>query len=251
MMAAGAKSGLPPPPPLAQIRGAALFLDLDGTLVPFAAHPGAVVPDPERTALLTRLGHGLAGRLAVVSGRSISDIDRILEGSVPAVAGIHGLERRSSKGVRTAAAAHPALAAARASLSKFAAGEPGVVLEDKAISLALHFRGAPSAEDSIRALTQNIAKSTGLIVQNGAMVAELRTPGPDKGDAIRAFMEEEPFAGAMPVFIGDDLTDEHGFALVEELGGLAILAGAQRETRAAMRLADVNAVLEWLKGSTS
>lgn len=237
-----------PPPPLAQLRGAALFLDLDGTLVPFATSPGAVGCDPARNELLAQLGKQLHGRLAIVSGRAIADIDRILDRNVVAVAGVHGLERRLASRRRIAPLAHPKLGAARDVLCAFAATQPGLLLENKDYSVALHYRGAPAAKPAIRELAQRLANENGLVLQEGAMVAELRMAGPDKGDAIRAFMAEAPFLGAHPVFIGDDLTDEHGFAVVNALGGTAILAGAPRATCASWRLDDVSAVMNWLKG---
>lgn len=245
----GTMHELLPPPPLAQLRQAALFLDLDGTLVPFAASPDAVRPDPVRNMLLARLGDRLHGRLAIISGRAIPDIDRVLDRSVIAVAGVHGMERRMASGSRVVPPAHPKVGNAHDAFSEFAATQPGLLLENKGYSVALHYRGAPASGPAVRALAQRLAAQTGLTLQEGVMVAELRTPGADKGEAIRAFMAEKPFLDAHPVFIGDDLTDEHGFAAVTELGGTAILAGPLRATSAAWRLDDAAAVLDWLKRS--
>jgi len=238
-----------PPPPLTQLVNAALFLDLDGTLAPFSPSPGAVGPDRARNTLLARLADRLQGRLAIVSGRAIADIDRILDRSVIAAAGVHGLERRLACGSLVMPPAHPKVGTAHAALVEFAATTPGLLLENKGYSVALHYRGAPAAEPAAREFMRRLAAETGLTLQEGVMVAELRTPGADKGEAIRAFMTEKPFLGGHPVFIGDDLTDEHGFAAVAEMGGTAILVGPPRATGAAWRLDDVPAVLNWLKGN--
>ena len=227
-------------------RDMALFLDLDGTLATIAPLPSDVQPNSERNALLMRLREFLDGRLAVVSGRTIFDVDRILNGSVIAVAGTHGLERRSASGEIHRTPPHPRLADARNALAALARTRAGSLLEDKGASVALHYRSVPQAEDEIRALGRNLAEATGLSLQEGKMVIELRTPGPGKGDAIAAFMDEAPFKGARPVFLGDDLTDEHGFELVECAGGEGVLVGSPRETHASRGLADVDAVLAWL-----
>jgi trehalose 6-phosphate phosphatase len=237
---------LPAPAPLASLGEIALFLDLDGTLAPIAPRPFDVGPDPERNALLARLAITLDGRIAVVSGRSIQDVDRILERSVAAVAGLHGLERRSASGTLHRAPPHDGLGRARSAFQELAYEHPGLLVEDKGASIALHYRGNPQAAAAALRHANETAAATGLTLQEGAMVVELRTPGSDKGDAILEFLSEAPFAGAKPVFVGDDLTDEHGFAVVERRGGIAIKAGATHPTVARFRLADTRAVLNWL-----
>ena len=237
-----------PPAPLALAK-AALFLDLDGTLAPIAARPQDVVPDPRRTGILEKLVRGLDGRLAVVSGRTLCDIDRILEGRVPAVAAVHGLVRRDADGLVTQTDAHPALPEAVAALRLFAAGHPGMIVEDKVLSATLHYRGDPEHAQAARMEAERIAARTGLALQPGDMVAELRTPGPTKGDSVEAFLTHAPFAGATPVFLGDDLTDEDGFAAAERLGGYGVLVGPKRATAARLRLDDVDAALAWLEAA--
>lgn len=224
-----------------------LFLDLDGTLAGFAPRPQDVGPDPRRTAVLVALVERLRGRLAVISGRSVADVDRILQATVTAVAGVHGLERRTAAGRFLAAPVHAGLAPARVALQRFAAAHPGVLIEDKSASVALHYRAAPDLAEATLALGEDLSASTGLRLQRGAAVIELRAPGPDKGDAIAAFLGEAPFAGHRPVFVGDDVTDEDGFAFVEQSGGFGVLVGPPRETAASRCLPDIAAVLDWLE----
>lgn len=242
-------TGLPTPKPL-QLAETALFLDLDGTLAPIAARPQDVRPDPRRTSLLERLARKLDGRLAVVSGRTLADIDRILEGCVTAVAAIHGLVRRGPDGQLSETPPHPELARAAEGFRAFAARDPGLIVEDKAgLSVALHFRLAGRHAGAARACAQELAADTGLTLQDGDMVEELRTPGPTKADSVRAFMAEPPFQGACPMFLGDDTTDEDGFAAARELGGAGVLVGAARPTGAKFRLAGVEAALAWLEAA--
>ncbi len=242
--------GLPRPRPL-RLAEAALFLDLDGTLAPIAARPQDVGPDPRRTSLLERLVQRLGGRLAVVSGRGLSDIDRILEGCVPAVAAVHGLIRREADGRIVKTPSHPALTRAALELKAFADGDPGLIVEEKAgLSVALHFRLAPERAEAARARVGAIALQTGLAMQDGDMVAELRTPGAHKGDSVRAFLAEPLFAGAQPVFVGDDITDEDGFEAAEALGGFGVVVGRDRSTMARFRLPDVEAALAWLEAAS-
>jgi trehalose 6-phosphate phosphatase len=236
------------PEPL-RLRGAALFLDLDGTLAPIAARPQDVGPDPRRSSLLTQLSEGLDGRLAVVSGRTLTDVDRILEGRVQAVAAVHGLVRRGADGRLDESAPHPALEGARQALAAVAAADAGMLVEDKGLSATLHYRLAPERAQAARDAATRLADETGLVLQHGDMVVELRTPGPNKGDSVGAFMGTRPFAGATPVFVGDDVTDEDGFAAAQALGGFGVLVGPERTTAARFRLPDVDAALAWLEAA--
>jgi trehalose 6-phosphate phosphatase len=239
---------LPAPRPL-RLGETALFLDLDGTLAPIAARPQDVRPDPRRTSLLERLADRLAGRLAVISGRTLADVDRILEGRVKAVAAVHGLVLRGPDGVTHQTPPHPTLPEALAGFREFAGRDSGLLVEEKGASVALHFRLAAPHADAARACARGLAAHTGLTLQDGDMVAELRTPGPSKGDSVREFMAEPPFAGAVPVFVGDDATDEDGFAAAQALGGMGVGVGQRHPTLARFRLADVDAALAWLEGA--
>lgn len=229
----------------------ALFLDLDGTLAAIAPRPQDIRPDAARNQLVRDLRHRMDGRLAVISGRPLADIDRILEGSACAAAGVHGLERRSADGMVVRARPSPTLPQARAALDRLAEQWPGVLIEDKGLSVAAHFRSAPQAAHQVAQTAASLASDQGLTLQLGDMVAELRTPGPNKGEALKAFMGEDPFSGATPVFVGDDLTDEVGFIAARDLGGYGVQVGAPRPTAALYRLAEVPAVLDWLRAATS
>ena len=237
------------PPRLADLGRIALFLDLDGTLASIEPRPDDVGPEAWRTALLKRLQAKLDGRLAVISGRTLEEVDRILEGAVIAVAAVHGLVRRRTDGSVLRADGHPALANARRQAADLAQAHPGILVEDKGLSLAIHYRLAPELAAQMTSEAEQIAGGSGLKLQRGDMVAELCTPGLDKGAAVAAFMTEPPFAGAAPVFVGDDLTDEDGFDAAETLGGMGVLVGPDRLTRASRRLAGAASVRAWLEAA--
>lgn len=235
-----------PPPPARLPRPAALFLDMDGVLAPLAETPDAVVPHPERTAALRAVAERLDGRVAIISGRTIAEIDRIAEAATTSASGVHGLEHRQADGFLHRAEAAPAVREAVAAFERFASTRPGIIVEDKAVSAGLHYRGAPNEAEAALALARRLADETGLTLQAGNLVVELKTPGTSKGTALKAFMLEPPFAGSVPVMLGDDLTDEDGFLAAEALGGFGVLVGPPRETAARHGLPDVDAVLAWL-----
>ena len=235
-----------PPPPARLLDGAALFMDFDGTLVEIADTPGAIVVPPSLPRLFARLTKRLQGRVAVISGRSLADLDLYLPVPGLAKSGSHGVELRTTAGMR-AVDPHPMLGLARTRLERFAARDAGLMVEDKPSGLALHYRLAPQHGAAARALVAELAKETGLAVQHGHMVAELRPAGFDKGHALRALMAEPPFAGARPVFIGDDQTDEHAFRASDALGGAGVLVRESRDTAARYFLPSVTAVREWLE----
>jgi len=236
-----------PPPPFDLPRRTALFLDLDGTLAPIMPRPDDVGPDPRRAAILAGLREAFEDRVAVVSGRALPDLDHILGGGVPAIAAVHGLVRRAADGVIADRPPHAGLEHARRILGELAHCERGLLFEDKSLSVALHYRNAPACAEAVIEAAERLAQATGLVLQLGDMVAELRTPGADKGAAVRAFLREPPFTGATPVFIGDDLTDEDGFVAAKRLGGFGVLVGELRPTEARYRLTDTEAVARWLE----
>ena len=238
------------PGPL-ELEGVALFLDLDGVLAPIVARPEEVRPEAGRTRLMQALQTALGGRLAVISGRTIADLDRILDGAVASLAGVHGLERRLDHGPIWRAEPSPAVASAKAAFEAVTQAWPGTVVEDKGVSVGIHYRAAPAALADVREAVERLTPSNDLTAQWGQMVAELRTPGPDKGDALLAFMAEPPFRGSRPIFVGDDLTDEHGFAAAAAAGGFGVLVGPDRPTAARVRLENVEAVFDWLNAAVS
>lgn len=225
----------------------AVFLDFDGTLVEIAPAPDLVrVPD-RLPALLESLRDRLDGGLALVSGRPIAQIDEYLRPFRGAAAGLHGLERRRADGALVETPPHPALEPLRARLVPFAASRPGVLLEDKVLSIALHYRNAPEREAECRAeMEAALADAPGLDLLRGKMVFEARPHGMDKGNAIALFLAEPPFRGRTPVFVGDDRTDEDGFRIVAAQGGIAIKVGSG-ETLAPLRADSVAEIHDWLR----
>lgn len=236
----------PLPAPETPREPVALFLDMDGVLAPLAPTPDAVVAEPRRTAVIARLVKALDGRVAIVSGRTLDEIDRIADHASPAAAGVHGLVRRRADGDETAFTPSPGVARAAEAITAFAADRPGLLVERKGVAVGIHYRQAPQYEAEVRALADDLAATHGLSVQLGGLVVELKTPGADKGVALTAFMGEPPFKGARPIMLGDDLTDEHGFLAAEALGGYGVLVGPARATAARYGLSGPDAVLDWL-----
>lgn len=237
-------------PPALEAAGHALFLDLDGTLADIAASPGDVRPAPRRSFILRRLVERFDRRVGLVSGRTVQEVAAITENAVPAIAGVHGLQRRDARGEEIGAVLDPDLVQAREIFEGLAAAQPGLMVEDKVVSVALHYRARPGACEAVREAARRLEASTGLILQEGDMVAEMRTAGDDKGAAVDRFLTEWPFQGARPIFVGDDLTDEDGFLAAEAAGGYGVLVGATtRRTIARYRLADPEAVLDWLEAA--
>jgi trehalose 6-phosphate phosphatase len=239
-----------PPPPLSLLGGAALFLDFDGTLVELAEAPDAIRVPGGLTGLLEHLAARLEGRLAIVSGRALADLDRHVRCAGAAMSGSHGLELRLAGGTALPVARPAGLDEARQAVRRFAAEAEGLLVEDKPASVALHFRQAPKRGAEVAAFADDLARRTGLVVQHGKMVAELRPAGADKGDALKALMREPVFAGARPLFMGDDLTDEHAFTAAAEMGGAGVLVGPGRATAARYRLSGVAAVADWLRAAS-
>jgi trehalose 6-phosphate phosphatase len=235
-------------PPLPR-KGHALFLDFDGTLVELAEAPDAISVAPVLGGLLARLGERLNGRIAIVSGRALGDLDAHLSLQGIAASGSHGNELRLSGGDATSAAPLDGLAWAIAQVQAFAEERRGLLVEAKPAGVALHYRQAPEREGEVLTQMTTLADATGLHVQRGKMVAELRPAGADKGSALRRLMTEPAFAGAIPLFVGDDITDEDGFAAAARMGGGGVLVGAPRESAARWGLADVSAVLNWLQAA--
>ena len=243
-------SATPPLDPLS-----ALFLDVDGTLLEIAPRPELVrVPDG-LPSLINRLSVQREGALALISGRPLAQLDRLFQPWQGAAAGLHGLERRRADGIIDCvvdADSAAALDRLRPKLAALAADGTGLTLEDKGGTLALHYRAAPQrgpeAHTIAEALHCEIASVLRLIT--GKMVIEFQPRSADKGRAIAAFLAEPPFLGRRPVFVGDDTTDEDGFAEIRRRGGIAVRVGPfDGATAANYRLPTVGAVLTWLASS--
>lgn len=234
-----------PAPSVGLLDGSALFLDFDGTLAPIADTPCGVEVDDDLIATLLRLRDALDGRLAIVSGRSVATL-RDFGFTDFLIAGTHGLEFAAPGADVDAPARLPAIDAVEDAFNAFVADKRGMLVERKTISVGLHFRGAPQWGDEARALAIALAADHDLAVQPGKMLFELRPGGADKGSAVRRLMTQPPMAGGVPVFIGDDVTDEEGFAAAAEQGGAGILVGAPRSTFAAFGLEQVAAVRHYL-----
>lgn len=235
---------LPAPPP-ALLEGAALFLDFDGTLAPLADSPDAVHVDDALLAMLAALRDGLSGRLAIVSGRAVATL-RDLGFADFLLAGTHGLEFARPGERIDGPARLPAIDEVEATFHAFAADKPGLLVERKSISVGLHYRGGPQWGGEAAALADLLAATHDLVVQRGKMLVELRPGGADKGSAVRTLMALPLMTEAVPVFIGDDVTDEEGFAAAADLGGAGILVGPPRSTAATFSLEQVAAVRHYL-----
>lgn len=238
---------LQPPPPslrsLAERYSLALFLDFDGTLTQIALEPGAIVVAPGLAAALAALSHSLGGRLALVSGRAIDDLEKHCGPLAIACGGSHGGALRAAHGEvlfcdepLPPGIVQEALEWARVR---------GVFTEKKPHGIALHTRATPDLEEECAHYLAGLAARHALALKRGKRVAELVRRGADKGSAVRRFMAEPPFAGAVPVFVGDDVTDEDGFAVCKELGGFGIAVGERTSQLAQFRLSDPMAVRQW------
>lgn len=234
-------------PPLS---GLALFLDVDGTLIDIAATPEAVSVPAALREQLRGLALETGGAVALVSGRALANLDALFAPLRLPAAGLHGFEHRGASGEyrRHAVPSAAALEVARHEMSQLAGRHAGLLLEDKRFALALHYRAAPQLEDTVVAAMREVAARAGeeFDLQRGKMVVELRPAAATKAKAVAAYLEEPPFAGRLPIFIGDDLTDEPAFELVNRRAGVSVLVGAPRASAARARLADVAAVRAWL-----
>ena len=242
--------GVPLPcPPMTLLRGASLFLDFDGTLVEIAERPDAVRVGASLRALIKALHLCLHGRLVLISGRPAREVRQLTGFYACTVVGSHGMEFIWADGRMHTAERPDGLDSALGAMRALARQLSGVIVEDKPLGAALHFRQAPAAEPDCLALAQDLAERHGLHLQNGKMMVEVRAAGGDKGRALATIMAEPSFAPTRPVFMGDDLTDEPGFAAAATLGGTGVLVGADRPSAAVFGLPDVPAVLDWLEAA--
>jgi trehalose 6-phosphate phosphatase len=227
----------------------ALFLDVDGSLLDIAPTPQSVAVPEGLHRALRRLHAALGGALALVSGRSIADLDRLFAPLRLPAAGQHGTELRRGDGAPCAVVERLACLTPIADrLRAFAAARPGLLVEDKGLSTALHFRLAPQHGNDVHRLATGIAAEyrDEIELLDLRMAVELKPRGASKRSAVEWFMREPPFLGRIPVFIGDDRTDEDGFAAVLNLSGSAVRVGLDGDSVAGTRIAAPRDVRRWL-----
>ena len=229
----------------------ALFLDVDGTLLEIAAQPELVCVPRGLPALITSRAKERDGAVALISGRPLAQLDQLFHPWHGAAAGLHGIERRRADGSPDQIldpAGEAALDRIRPKLAAKAGDASRLVLEDKGGTIALHYRAVPEREVEIRAYAETLLTETepALRLIAGKMVVEFQPSSVNKGLAVAAFLAEPPFFGRRPVFVGDDTTDEDGFAEVRRRDGMAVRVGSPRATAANYRLPTVGAVLDWL-----
>src|SRR5688572_8197409 len=225
-----------------------LFLDVDGTLLDIAPTPDAVSVDAALLNLLRRLERACDGAIALITGRPIAAVDALFDPLLLPVAGVHGFERRNAQGCYF----RPAfvgfgLSFLRSEVTALAQSLHGVLLEDKGCAFALHYRQAPNLEEDIRLRLARLVSAAlpAFELLDGDHVVEIKPVEHDKATAIEAFMQEEPFGGRVPVFIGDDTTDLDGFAAMKRFNGLAIAVGSRIPGE--QRLAGPRDVRAWLE----
>jgi trehalose 6-phosphate phosphatase len=247
-IASAPRHSLPPPPlPDAGARWA-IFLDVDGTLLDFADDPLSVRPGASLLALLHALHQALDGALALVSGRELADLDRLFNASRWAAAGLHGLQLRDADGNRRNFAVAPAdQTRMRDATQALARRFDGVQLEDKQVAIALHCRRAPAQLPALHEAATTLMKQLpGYELQPGNLVLEFKPTGMDKGRAVLELLRRAPFAGRRPVYLGDDLTDEHAFASINSRHGLSVRIGTREPSLAQSTLPGPAAAEAWL-----
>lgn len=240
-------------PSIASNGSPALFLDFDGTLVDIVARPDLTQVSPQLVEMLDNIYGCLDGALAIVTGRTLADLDRLLTPLTLPAAGVHGIEHRDGTGHTVSRCQTDIPDDVRDRIAALAVSDTRLIFEDKGLSLGLHYRQAPELEPMIRATFDDISAMLGpkFFVQNGKMVVEIRPAGINKGSAIEKFMTEAPFLGRPIIFIGDDRTDEDAFAVVNGRHGYSVKVGEpDAESAAQFTLNDVAAVHAWLKPLT-
>ncbi|AYD03486.1 trehalose-6-phosphate phosphatase [Neorhizobium sp. NCHU2750] len=240
---------------LAQFDRWALFLDIDGTLIDLAPTPDGIVVPAELPSDLDRLANRFSGALALVTGRALSYADRLFEPYRFPIAGLHGAERRLADGTIDRVSVTPQFEALKMRIAEEASRWDGVLIEDKGAAVGAHYRQAPERQADLEALMERAAADAGdaFTLQRGKMVIELRPARASKGEALRAYLATPPFAGRLPVAIGDDLTDEAMFAATNALGGLSVRIGGAilpdgTSSRAAMLIASAGELRSILAG---
>jgi trehalose 6-phosphate phosphatase len=237
---------------LARGRVVALFLDVDGTLLDFAERPELVAVPSGLVQSLARIERRLEGALALVSGRSIEELDELFTPLNLRASGVHGAQMRFDprEPFRGAPSVRELPDRLWKELLHLLVEFPGTFAENKGFSFAVHYRRAPDVAPGLRdALERLIASRSwgGVEILDAHYAFELKSPNFDKGRAIALFMNGEPFRGRTPVFIGDDTTDEAGFAAVAERGGIGFSVGVRRRGVSGVFVGPAD-VRDWLAG---
>ena len=241
-------SDLPQPPSLDDLLAegrVALFLDFDGTLVEIAETPDGIDVPRDLNARICALETRLGGALAVVSGRALDDLESHTGPLSVACAGSHGSHCRAADGDDVGEPPADLSAEIRNKISDFAE-EHGFRLEEKTHGAALHYRSDPTLEGEGLRFAERLADEHAVVVKRGKCVIEFVASEASKASAVRAFMALKSFAGALPVFIGDDVTDEDGMRAATELGGFGVAVGERESENARYGLASPAAVHHWL-----
>ena len=225
----------------------ALFLDVDGTLLEFCNNPDDVYPGVELNLILKSLSSLLKGALALVTGRRVLEIDRIFHPLQLPVGGQHGLEHRDAEGNFKLVKSLKFPENIRSQIQCFGERYPECAIEDKSLTMAIHYRRAPKLEEKVlKFVNKLIEGEKHFHAISGNMVLEIKPLGVDKGQSIALFMENEPFIDKLPIFIGDDVTDEDGFRYINANNGISIKVGTRTSSLARYNLNNVNAVHDWL-----
>jgi trehalose 6-phosphate phosphatase len=235
-----------PAPPLLDPARHALFLDFDGSLVDFALLPEKIVVRPDTIALLDATLQRLDGALAIVTGRRIANIDQHLAPLKLPAAGVHGLEFRARASETRRTPVSEELEEARRRLMQELSPNDPIYVEDKHGALVLHYRMHPEQELRARRVAEHVTDGLDtLTAVSGHSIFEIRQRDITKANAVRRFMRRPPFEGRVPIFVGDDLTDEDGMRAAAALGGFGVKIG-EGDTSAAFRLSDTMAVHGWI-----
>ncbi|HEY9131041.1 MAG TPA: trehalose-phosphatase [Dyella sp.] len=239
---------LPAPPLPGAHETWALFLDVDGSLLEFADRPERVHVSRTLAKLLAELHPALGGALALVSGRPIADLQRLFGNPRWAMAGVHGLQLRHADGARREIELDPAARQKLRQASDVLVQRlPQVLLEDKGVAIALHDRSTDPAMRALREAAEALVRELpDYELQPGHRVIEIKPAGMDKGKAVTELLSRAPFHGRMPVYVGDDFTDEHGFAAANLENGISIRVGSREPSLAQYGLPGPASVQAWL-----
>lgn len=249
ILISASKSPLAAPPLPAPGAQWAVLFDVDGSLLDFADDPETAIVTPSLLALLHKLHRSLDGALALVSVRGLGDIDQLFGRTQWAAVGLHGLELRHADGSFRRKGLAPAKQArmreaARALATRFA----GLELEDKQQVVTLHCRHDNEKLAALHAAAEALLPQLpGYELQPGRQMLEFRPAAMDKGRAVRELLRRPPFAGRKPVYIGDDLSDEHAFRNINRARGISVRVGSREPSLARYTVSGPDAVESWLQ----